>query len=616
MKERIFDIETDGLDATTIHCLTVGKRSTTDYDNMRKFFTNPDNILIGHNIIRYDIPTVERLLDIKVRAKVVDTLVLSWTLFPRMLRHGLEAWGEYYDVPKPEISDWKELSVEEYIHRCEEDVKINTLLWNDIKKLLTEMYDSEEKMWEYIDYLCFKMQCAAQQEKDRWKFDLNRAIQGHTELLRDKQMRIDGLVQAMPKVRQWSVMNPPSKPYKKDGTLSATGERWFQRLEDLNLPKHHNEPIKYLNGKEVDPNPNSHPQIKDWLFSLGWKPRNFNYLRDKETGEVRKIPQIKSSDDDGSLCPSVMELFAKEPAIDLLNGLFVLSHRIGLLKGMIENCSEDRYVKAEVQGLTNTLRFKHAVCVNLPGVHKPYGELIRGCLIAPEGKELCGSDMSGLEDRLKQHFIFPYDPEYVKEMLRDDYDPHLSLALLASAVTPEQIQAYQNGEDDGTIKTIRHTFKQGNYACQYGAGVPRLVLTANIKKSVAQLVYDSYWKKNWAIKRVAEDQTIKTFGGEKWLLNPINGFWYWLKTEKDAFSTLVQGTASFMFDMWVKIILGKRQQLTGQFHDEFILTIKIGNRDKCTKLIRTAMDELNSMFNLNRELDCDVQFGSRYSEIH
>jgi DNA polymerase I-like protein with 3'-5' exonuclease and polymerase domains len=71
-----------------------------------------------------------------------------------------------------------------------------------------------------------------------------------------------------------------------------------------------------------------------------------------------------------------------------------------------------------------------------------------------------------------------------------------------------------------------------------------------------------------------------------------------------------------MFDMWVKLILKRRRQLTGQFHDEFILTLKIGNREKCEKLIRNAMKELNSMFNLNRELDCDVQFGSRYSEIH
>jgi hypothetical protein len=616
MKERIFDIETDGLDATLIHCLTVGSRSTTDYDNMRKFFTNPDNILIGHNIIRYDIPTVERLLDIEVKAKVVDTLVLSWTLFPRMVRHGLEAWGEHYGVEKPEIKNWTDLTTKEYIHRCEEDVKINTLLWEDIKSLLNEMYDSKDKMWEYVEYLTFKMQCAAQQEKDRWKFDLDRASEGLRELVERKQEKFDGLVQSMPKVRQWSIMNPPAKPYKKDGSLSSTGERWYERLKELNLPKHHNEPIRYLNGRVVEPNPNSHPQIKDWLFSLGWKPRNFDYKRNKETGEVKKIPQIKSADEDGQLCDSVLELLVKEPALEHLDGLFVISHRISIVKGMIENCSDDGYVKAEVQGLTNTLRFKHAVCVNLPKVNKPYGELIRGCLIAPDGYEMCGSDMSGLEDRLKQHFLFPYDPDYVKEMMSEDYDPHFSLALLASAVTPEQIDMYNNGNDDGTIKTIRDTYKSGNYACQYGAGVPRLMLTANITRPVAQSVYDSYWKKNWAITRVAEDQTIKTFGGEKWLLNPINGFWYWLKTEKDAFSTLVQGTGSFMFDMWVKLILKRRKQLTGQFHDEFILTLKVGNREKCEKLIRGAMKELNSMFNLNRELDCDVQFGSRYSEIH
>ena len=96
---------------------------------MEKFFGEAD-VLVGHNIIRYDIPTVERILGVQVKAKLVDTLMLSWYLFPNRLMHGLEDWGEEFGVPKPKITDWDNLSTEEYIHRCEEDVKINTKLWD------------------------------------------------------------------------------------------------------------------------------------------------------------------------------------------------------------------------------------------------------------------------------------------------------------------------------------------------------------------------------------------------------------------------------------------------------------------------------------------------------
>ena len=137
----VFDVEGDGLKATKLHCLSVntGKiKSTTDYNNMRKFFTRA-TVLVGHNICRWDIPTVEKLLDIKVEARIVDTLALSWYLYPDRLKHGLEEWGEEFGIPKPPIVDWKNLKPEDYIHRCEEDVKINTMLWNKQWKFLLKL---------------------------------------------------------------------------------------------------------------------------------------------------------------------------------------------------------------------------------------------------------------------------------------------------------------------------------------------------------------------------------------------------------------------------------------------------------------------------------------------
>lgn len=101
-----------------------------------------------------------------------------------------------------------------------------------------------------------------------------------------------------------------------------------------------------------------------------------------------------------------------------------------------------------------------------------------------------------------------------------------------------------------------------------------------------------------------------------WLQNPINKFWYSLRYEKDIFSTLVQGSASYVFDLWVARFRSQRPQLTGQFHDEVVLTIKKGARDKCTKLLKDAIAWVNDRLKLNRQLNIDVQYGDTYAEIH
>ena len=616
----IFDIEADGLTPTKIWCLSVndskGSKSTTDYDKMRSFFTKA-KVLIGHNITRWDIVHVERLLDIKVEALLVDTLALSWYLYPELIKHGLEEWGEEFGIPKPVITDWHNLTVEEYIHRCEEDVKINTMLWKKMWTYLNDIYDTEEEIWSFIRYLADKMDCAREQERSRWKLDVDRCSSELEGLLSVQKETVSKLIDAMPKVKQYASKSRPAKPFKKDGSYSTLGARWFALVRNSH-PELSDDEVRAFNGTidvlvgEIDGKPSSPQQVKDWLYSYEWKPETFKYVKDGDG--VRAIPQI-NLEHGGGICPSVQRLYVHNSGFEYLEGLGVISHRISILRGFLDSVSDDGYIQAQIAGLTNTLRFKHKTVVNLPKVNKPYGDIIRGVLVAPEGHELCGSDMASLEDRLKQHYIYDYDPDYVNEMNRDDYDPHLSLALLAGSISFDAMQAYINGTDK-SIKPIRDIFKNGNYACQYGAGPPRLALTADISLAEAKKVHAAYWKKNWAIKEVAKAQRVRTVKGQMWLQNPINKFWYALRTEKDIFSTLVQGSASYVFDLWVSIFRSHRSQLTAQFHDEVVLTIRKGSQDKATSLLRSAIDETNERLHLNRELGIDVQFGGRYSDIH
>jgi DNA polymerase III alpha subunit (gram-positive type) len=80
-------------------------KSTTDYENMRKVLVNPENTLVCHNIVRFDVPLYEKILGIKVRASVVDSLGLSWYLYPERGQrdHGLASYGIEFGILKTKV---------------------------------------------------------------------------------------------------------------------------------------------------------------------------------------------------------------------------------------------------------------------------------------------------------------------------------------------------------------------------------------------------------------------------------------------------------------------------------------------------------------------------------
>jgi hypothetical protein len=614
----IFDIEADGLYASKIHCLSVndGKciKSTTSYTVMRKFFLNA-KVLVGHNIIRWDLPTVERILNIKIPCEnIIDTLAVSWYASPDRNEHGLESYGKDYDLHKTEINDWVGLSAEEYITRCERDVEINTRLWEDQSKFLQKLYGDDKGVDAILTFLRFKMQCAALQEASRWRLDIPACEAGIAELQQTKAQKEIELKAIMPRVPVYTTKTRPAKMFLQNGSLSAYGLKWVELCSNLGADPSTTEEIKYQSS-DKEPNPNSGDQVKQYLFSLGWQPDEFKYVPDKDNPKKnRAIPQINTKvPGEHGLSQSVQRLVERHPELEPLDGLSVISHRLTILTGFIENVDAEGYVKAEMQGLTNTLRYKHKTCVNLPKE-----ERIRGCLIAPDGMELCGSDMSSLEDKMKQHFMMPYDPEYVAEMQVPGYDPHLNLAAFAGAIEKEQELAVRDGDKavKKLLKAIRDAYKTTNYACQYGAGGKKVALSAGLPVQEGYKLHDAYWKRNWAIKSIADACITKTVDGSMWLWNPIASLWYSLRHDKDRFSTLCQGSGDYCFNVWLKHILRKRRQLTAQFHDEGVWTIRKGFRKQCTELLTWAIDETNKELNLNVKLGIDIQFGDRYSEIH
>jgi hypothetical protein len=227
--------------------------------------------------------------------------------------------------------------------------------------------------------------------------------------------------------------------------------------------------------------------------------------------------------------------------------------------------------------------------------------------------------MCSLEFFVLCHYIWEHDKEYVLEMSKTDFDPHLDLALAAGAITKQEMQDYKDGnktDASSSVINIRYRFKGGNYALQYGAGIKTLSKQLGISMKEAKVISEAYWKRNWSVKAVSDSMITKEVKGRTWQFNPVSKLWYSLRSDKDKFSTLCQGTGTYLFDMWVGFILKEREQLTANFHDEIILEIKKGNRDKCKKLLEKAVQKVNNMLSLNRELQIDIQYGNTYSDIH
>lgn len=519
----------------------------------------------------------------------------------------------------------------------------------------------DEHINRILTFLNFKMDCARLQEKTQWEVDvpyLDESLEELHDLLEAARIELEGV---MPKVPKYAPRKKPAKPYKKNGELSASGANW-QELQQMLKDKTTDDAgnpmaianedgnAKVLKGYE-EPNVNSSQQIKDFLYSKGWEPETFKYDRDSEAfqqwiddkpakgsprmmwsnwkhdrPEDRKIPQLSVEGKDGKeLCPSVVRMAEDIPEIMAYSKYTTIKHRSDLLKGFKEGLRNEKYLQARVGGFTNTLRVKHREIVNLPGVDKPYGENVRGCLIAGEGRTSLGSDLSGLEDRVKHHFMLPHDPEYVATMQQDDYDAHLTMAVVAEFITQEEMNAHLAGEETEKTKSSRKLGKSTNYAAVYNSGPPTLARTAKIELETAKQLLEGYWKLNWSVKVIAEEQVVITDSRNKmWLVNPLNGFCYSLRKENDKFSTLCQGTGSYIFDVWVGKILDKQQatfntkRLTGSFHDEYISVFRDSERNRklMESITHEALEEINKEFKLRRKMGCDVQYGQRYSDIH
>lgn len=136
MNRLFFDLEADGLieDASVIWCTGTQLNDQcviVDRGTPWSKLTNAD-MLIGHNIIGYDLPLIKKLEGWSPRDNVIirDTYLMSCLFYgTRLKSHSLKAWGQRLGEYKGDFTDFSRYS-EEMAGYCAQDVKVMRLTYN------------------------------------------------------------------------------------------------------------------------------------------------------------------------------------------------------------------------------------------------------------------------------------------------------------------------------------------------------------------------------------------------------------------------------------------------------------------------------------------------------
>ena len=364
----VVDIETDGLNATKIHCIVArcyasDKEKVWVGEECGQFaeWSGQIDQFIMHNGISFDAPILNRLTGSNIKlSQVRDTLIESQLYNPiREGGHSLEAWGERLNFPKGNMTEFKHYSPE-MLEYCKKDTELTSKLAKTMekegKKFSIRSYEMERKVRAIID----------QQQKNGFAFNIREGMLLLARL-EDEQHQLE-----------------------KDA------EEMFEPVITYS-------PVKKI-PKSIPFNIACRKQIAERLIELGWKPEHYT---DKDNVIISE--EILSKID------------MKEA--QMFSRYFLLQKRTGLLKAWVQECQEDERVRGRVLTLkTVTGRMAHHSpnMAQVPASYSPYGKECRELWTVsnPDTHVLVGTDASGLELRCLAHYM--EDPKFTKEVLTGD----------------------------------------------------------------------------------------------------------------------------------------------------------------------------------------------------
>ena len=574
-----FDIETDGLNPSKIHCIAahvIGQDVSEFWTPDRvKYFPawlveiNAE-VLIGHNIIGFDLPALGKLLGFEWWGEVEDTLVMSRLDNPsREGGHSLASWGTRMNFPKGDYDDWS-VYTDEMGEYCKQDVKVLVRLYKYMtsKRMSEKALEMEHKI----------AQITHKQTQNGWKFDLRKATHLLAAIKEEMFIAEDEVRKVFKPLPVWTPLKYLKQTHKKDGGKTsnyinqlAKGAEWHEIDGELQWG--------YYAFPEF--NLGSRQQIAKYLQHFGWEPKDFTELGTPIVSET------------------ILETI-EIPEGKLIAKYLMLQKRLGLVSAWIDAVDE---TSSRIHGKVNTCgavtgRMTHSSpnLAQVPASHSPYGEDCRELFTVEDGYCLVGMDASGLELRMLAHYM--NDEEYTNEVINGDIH------------TANQRAA--NLESRDKAKTFI-------YAFLYGAGDGKIGQVVGGTAKDGKRLKQNFLKNTPALKKLRTRVTSLADSGS---LIGLDGRLLHVRSSHAALNTLLQSAGAIVMKRAVVLLDYFSQvykidyKLVGQIHDEVQVEVAENQAQFFGDLAVNCVRRAGKDFKLNCPLDGDYKIGTTWRETH
>lgn len=290
------DVETDGLDPSRVWCivscnLDSDEVKTYEERDFERFKLDASNytLVVGHNIIAFDLPALRRLIGYVPSDKtgIRDTLILSRLLKYEVANgHSLEAWGKRLGFHKTDHNEW-DVYTPAMLEYCINDTKLSKKLYLYLDQRFSKLNGAFDKAIEVEHSVQQILQIDV--KEGGYPYDKSKA-----DYLRSCiQKRVDELDQLIVGAFPPRVCNLGEyKPYlTKHGTIARTNLRWWQGGDFTAFTD--GAPFTRIGFEHF--NPGSVKQVVQRLTDNGWwKPteRTEGYLEAKRERNKAKLDKL------------------------------------------------------------------------------------------------------------------------------------------------------------------------------------------------------------------------------------------------------------------------------------------------------------------------------------
>lgn len=338
---------------------------------------------------------------------------------------------------------------------------------------------------------------------------------------------------------------------------------------------------KRLKDKITEFNPASRQQIASRLIELGWVPTDLT-----PTGQPKVDEKTLSN--------------CNIPVAETLATYFMLQKRSALVKSWVKSCTDENRVHCKYRTLgaiTNRMSCVDPNLQQVPAVRVQYGKECRELFKAATGNKLLDTDAAGLELRVLAHYM--NDDKFTKEVLEGDV--HTANQRMAGLDTRDQAKTFI-------------------YALLYGAGDAKIGAVVNGSAKDGAELRSRFMSNMPAYKRLSEAVIRK--GESEGKLKAIDGRVLRVRSGHASLNTLIQGSSAVLMKKWFMYVdhyLRRRRirsKIVAMIHDELVLESAEKDVDATTESVILSISQVNKAYGLRCKLECDVQVGNNWSEIH